>query len=334
MHKRIIAAVLSVLLCCLALAGCKQETGDLPVEYIINEDGSLDPLNGSSTVSEYCPLIVMLDNSEKARPQTGVQSADIVYEAAVEANITRLMAVFNSKKPTKIGPVRSARVHFIPLAAEYDGIFVYYGGTKEAGHPGNIYEYMEEIGNPFQRQIDGTGENGSLIFRQKGKKAPHNAYLDTEKAMELYDFDSTIREFQFDSQYLMGAGNMATTVIIPFNNSSSKVEYQYDASTNEYLRFQNDKVFEDAQTGEQVRVQNVVIQYVKYTPIPNSQRAEVIGSGRAVICMDGIAIEGTWSKESATDPTIFKDASGEEIKFRPGNTWIHLLNQNVEATIS
>ena len=326
--------LLCVLLCCTMLIGCKEETGDLPVDYMVDEEGALDPLNGSSTVSEYQPLIVMLDNSEKARPQTGVQSADIVYEAAVEANITRLMAVFNSKKPTKIGPVRSTRVHFVALAAEYDGIFVHYGGTSEKGHPANVYDYIEKINNPFQVRIDGTKESGAAIYRQKGKKAPHNAYLDTEAAMEQYQFDSTIREFQFDSQYLMGAGNMATTVFIPFNSSSSKVEYQYDASTNEYLRFQNDKVFKDAQTGEQVRVQNVVIQYVKYTPVPNSQKAEVIGSGRAVICMDGIAIEGTWSKESATAPTVYRDASGEEIQFRPGNTWIHLLNRNVKATVN
>src|SRR3989344_7062227 len=59
------------------------------------------PLNGSMWSKDAMgkwiqrrPLAVMVENHQEARPQSGLTSADVVYEAVAEGGITRFMAVF------------------------------------------------------------------------------------------------------------------------------------------------------------------------------------------------------------------------------------------------
>jgi hypothetical protein len=91
------------------------------------------PLNGQRYTKEEQaiwsnrrPLTVMIENHEDARPQSGLQTADIVYEAVAEGGITRFMGVFycgqvagSESNKYDVGPVRSARTYFLDLASEY-----------------------------------------------------------------------------------------------------------------------------------------------------------------------------------------------------------------------
>jgi len=80
------------------------------------------------------PLLVMIENHKDSRPQSGLQSADIVYEAVAEGGITRFMGVFycgivasQAELDTKydVGPVRSARSYFLDVASEYSDYPLY-----------------------------------------------------------------------------------------------------------------------------------------------------------------------------------------------------------------
>ena len=110
--KKLIGMMLAVCMIVPLAAGCgkkeePQPSAAAPTQSAVST--GRDPLNGSETISEYKPIIAMIDNSDAARPQEGIQAADIMYECEVEGGITRLMGVWNSDVPDVIGPVRSAR---------------------------------------------------------------------------------------------------------------------------------------------------------------------------------------------------------------------------------
>ena len=78
------------------------------------------------------PLTVMIENHNDSRPQSGLQTADIVYEAVAEGGITRFMGIFycgqvagSQANKYDVGPVRSARTYFLDLASEYSDYPLY-----------------------------------------------------------------------------------------------------------------------------------------------------------------------------------------------------------------
>lgn len=308
------------------------EPTDAPTEAPeVYDPQGRDALNGDPVANTYRPIIVQIDNLNVARPQSGPQSADIVYEMQVEATITRLMAVFNSNIPDRVGPVRSARVYYLAIANEYDALYTHFGGTNTPGHPGNIYDYMPKVKIPFR--IDGLAEHYGTISRDSSRKAPHNAYLNTEKARALYgDYQAEPRYFPFSENAVYDGAAEATEVTIPFNQRDSLVEYVYDAEKDVYLRSQGGKPFIDADTKEQVTVRNLIVEYAEYTPWPGTQEGHIIGSGKAQYFIHGKVIEGTWEKETIDSPTVFKDTDGKLVYLRPGNTWIHVPDISVAAT--
>ena len=81
------------------------------------------------------PLGVAIENHLDARPQSGLQSADVVYEAVAEGGITRFLAVYLCEDASIIGPVRSARIYFLELLQGY-GLYPLYAHVGGANTPG------------------------------------------------------------------------------------------------------------------------------------------------------------------------------------------------------
>ena len=77
-------------------------------------------------------LVIKVNNVASARPQSGINQADVVYEEVVEGGITRLAAVFNSHDPDRVGPVRSVRKTDQSLVWPIGGVFAYSGGAPYA----------------------------------------------------------------------------------------------------------------------------------------------------------------------------------------------------------
>ena len=76
-------------------------------------------------------MVVKIDNVDAARPQTGVNQADVVYEELVEGGLTRLAAVFQSQYPTVVGPVRSGRLTDEGIADDLNHpVFAYSGHQR------------------------------------------------------------------------------------------------------------------------------------------------------------------------------------------------------------
>ena len=59
---------------------------------------------------------------------------------------------------------------------------------------------------------------------------------------------------------------------------------------------------------------------------------QTIGSGPMTVFEDGTAIQGTWSKSSATSQFVFTDSNGQPLKLNAGQTWISALAAASDVT--
>ena len=73
------------------------------------------------TIANQRPLALMLGNTKIATPQYGITDADVIYEAAVEGQETRLMAIFQDyANLEKVMSIRSCRHYYVHWALEFD----------------------------------------------------------------------------------------------------------------------------------------------------------------------------------------------------------------------
>ena len=327
MKKLVIFMVVVLLICgCTAKEPPRDDTDDenmVEIEPIVVEDK--EPIEQAEAEEPYEPVGVMIENSTAARPQSGLIDADVVYEVYVEGGITRFLALFNSKYPEVVGPVRSVRHYYLDIAQEWDAYLVHYGGSPLA---------KAQFDKVAIKRIDGMIDT-NRFWRDSSRKSPHNAYIDIAQCRELIDFEQNIREIKF-SETAPSTGEAYSTVIIPYTSKSYKVEYRYDEKLGENMRFVGDVPFIDRESEQQLSIDNIVIQYARHERTKNKvgyKEVELFGSGRAQYFIGGKFYEGTWERSDAESPTHFLNESGEEIEFMPGNVWIHIVPTNMNVTV-
>ncbi len=280
-------------------------------------------------IPEYKPVGVVIENSAAARPQFGLQSADVVYEAPVEG-CTRFFCIFNDNLPEKIGPVRSARLYFIKIQQEWDSAFVHFGGPS-SGYS-NVYTSASDH---IDVRIDFIkGKYNDYYWRDNSKSAPHNAFTNVKALQTLLEEPATIRPMIFDSA-IEYPGQTISDITLPFYTGA--VTYKYDASQDLLTRHMDDKPFIDAETDQAVQVKNLVIQYCSFGHGDEAKGrwlCELLGSGKAEFVIGGKHIVGTWERENYESKTTYKDSGGKEIVLRPGNTWIAIHPDSEKVTVN
>ncbi len=288
------------------------------------------PLTGIQVAPELAerPITaVVIENHTDARPQSGLQDAGVVYEALAEGGITRFLAFFLDQKPKEIGPVRSVRTYFVDWALEFNAPVAHVGGNIDA---------LDLIGPLKMKNMDQFA-NGNYFYRTSDRYAPHNMYTTTEKLDALekklgYDDKSDFTPSPRVAKEKTGAAATADhpNIHINYSYNGYQVDYQYAATTNDYARLLAGKPHIDRNTGQQIHVKNVVIQYMPTTYGKTRINEQTVimatpGSGKAVVLRDGTAIEGTWTKANHSTRTKFLDATGKEIPLNPGNTWYSIV---------
>ncbi|MNW49879.1 putative lipoprotein YerB precursor [compost metagenome] len=269
------------------------------------------------------PLAVMINNAPAARPQSGLNGADIVYEVLAEGGITRFIAIFHSgEEGAKIGPVRSIRPYMIDIGESYHGVLVHAGASNDA---------FAIIQRQHKEDLDEITNAGAYFWRDKSRKAPHNLYSNVEKLTEgalkrNYDMEDTnVPAYTFRSEDDSVEGAAANSVEVKFQLSNYLVTYEYDAETKLYKRFINGKPHNDLDTGEPITATNVVILGADHKVLDDVGRIEVnleIG-GKAVLLQRGKMIEGQWVRKSNDVIRFVKD--NEEIPFYPGTTYFNIV---------
>ena len=287
------------------------------------------PLTGVPTyeIADRPALILKVENSNAARPQQGLEYADIVYEQVVEGGITRFVAVFDSQLPNTVYPVRSARGSDIGLVLPLGGVFGYSGANRR---------FVTQINNAGIQSL--TYDNRNVGFsRISGRAAPHNIAADPNALLAQANssrlapapaqqvFAATAEESSLVS------GQPAEHIRASMSNNQT-TNWAWNPVIGKYER-SDGAAPSMTVSGGQIAATNVILLSVQMTivqgitdgagtPVP-----EVIltGSGRAAFASGGKYLEGTWVKDSNTAPFQFLDSAGNEIKFAPGSTWVQLV---------
>jgi hypothetical protein len=276
-------------------------------------------------------LAVVIENSPDARPQSGYNEADVVYETLAEGGITRTLALFQSKDSKEIGPVRSARDYFIEWLSEFNGIFAHVGGSSTA------------LATISQAKIPDLNQfyNGSYYWRSSDRYAPHNVYTTTEKLYAAAKANGLAVTgapvpFSFKSDTAEKDRSVAQTITVNFSGSLFQVVYKYNPKTNTYARSVAGVPAKDKNTGVQVAPHNVFVLYTSIVPYVNAAGEKAVRinttGGKGDLFQDGKATQITWSKASRSARTVYKDFNGKEIQLNRGQTWIEVVPQEMTAT--
>ena len=291
------------------IAGCSSGTSSTsaPVSPFTGE-----PVNALAPV-----LAVKIDNVVQARPPTGLTSADIVYILPVEGGLSRIFAVFSSRFPKVIGPVRSAREDDLELLAQFGKPAFAFSGAQPQLLP--VVE-KSSIVDLYAGRVGG-------YFRDQRRVAPHNLYAETSKLLDEAHGASRAHDIGFRFGAAPAGGRAATSFSVSY--PAAAFTFRWSAKTGHWLVFM-DGTAATATEGGQLGAPTVVIQYTTVRTsrfLEEGSRppyAESTGSGTAVVLRDGKAYDARWSRPDAASGTAFTTSAGQPMTFARGQVWIVL----------
>lgn len=293
--------------------------------------GPVSYTTGLPFEGDYKPVMVIIENSPQARPQLGLQTADIVYEVPVEGSITRFVSIFSDNVPDEVFPVRSARVPFLYLQQEWDAVFMHYGGsgTSAAQKKEPFSYYGNALRENVKFDVDGwTGKWNDYYYRMTDKKAPHNVVGKPKLAQEMYNYQPEPIKWLFDSEVQYAGADGTQISLAMCSGKEGFVSYTYNQEKDVYLRIMQEKEFKSKETGEQISVKNVIVQYSSYVVSGGVKLWNIVGTGNADYYIGGKLVHGAWERKSVEDDTVYYDDKGAQIVLKPGNTWIHIHPSN------
>lgn len=288
------------------------------------------PLTGLPVSAEVAsaPIVaVVIENHPDARPQSGLQDAGVVYEALAEGGITRFEAFFLDTIPANIGPVRSLRTYFLDWGLEFKSPVVHAGGNADA---------MDMITPTGMKDINALyGDPSKYFTRSNDRVAPHNLYISGEnlnKALVAYKFNqpATFTPSPRTKKDVPVNPPPHPVIHIDYSYTGYQVDYNFDTGCDCYNRNMAGAPHVDRNSGKQIQVKNVVVQYMPTSYGKTRQGEDTVimgtpGSGKAIVFRDGTAIEGTWKKDSHNSRTQLLDAEGKDIPLNKGNTWYSIV---------
>jgi len=290
------------------------------------------PLSGLPSGSNQVVFGVKIDNIVDARPHVGIQSADLVYVEQVEGGLTRLLALFNSTYPTKIGPVRSARISDIDLLAPFNHIPLAYSGAQMKLYPLIWASPIIDVG---------TNKGANAYTRDYHRYAPHNLFANGETLVAdgLKKNPTLATDMGWIFDKATPAGGVLTTSV-KARWPAATAAARWDAGAHRYEILFDGKPEMDVTAGHSVHAGTVIVQYVNQTdsqfkdhwggvtPLIHS-----IGSGKAIILRDSKSWVGRWSRPSASDFTSYT-VNGQEFPFQVGPVWVLLVKNDRPVTLS
>ncbi|GAA2760797.1 DUF3048 domain-containing protein [Actinopolymorpha rutila] len=262
-------------------------------------------------------LAVKIDNVPAARPATGLSRADIVYVEPVEGGLARILAVFSSRVPAALGPVRSARESDIELLRQYGRPAFAYSGANST--------VLSRLAKAPAYDVS-PAHAGSAYFRGSSRPAPHNLYARPGQLLARAPKASTARDIGFRFGGRPAGGRAVATHRVSY--PSFRADFRWSAKQHRW-RVSMDGTPLRATDGAPPTPATVVVQYanVRRSALKDSAGnyspyTETVGSGRALVLRDGRAYDARWSRPRAAAGTRFTTNSGRPMTFAPGQTWV------------
>lgn len=293
-----------------------------PPDPVPSPTTTVAPLRGtplSAAEASRPALAVKIDNHPSARPQLGLERADLVFEELVEGGLTRYAAVWHSEVPDMVGPVRSIRPMDPDILSSLGGIVAYSGGQPR------FVAAMEATG--MLNLVFDRGDT-DLFARTELRQSPHNVVLAAADAVEQHtDLAPPDPQFRYAPSAAdatpVGAGAPTAAVTLRFSPTGER-EWNWDPDTGSYQREQ-DGVIDLDSDGTALGATNVVVLRVGVDRGTDVPRTLITGSGEAWVSAGGATMPATWHKASADAPIRLEDVAGNEVSLAPGNTWIELV---------
>lgn len=323
------------------------------------------PLNGEMLTQtqkksweERRPLGIMIENHLDARPQSGISSADIVYEVVAEGGITRFLTIFYCKDASHVGPVRSARVYFIDLLSEYGDypLYAHVGGANTEGPADalgkinklkwNLYNDLNQFAVPFPyywRDYE----------RLPGRMTEHTVYSTTQKLWQyakkkrkLTDADidgkrwnENFVSWKFKDDEPIEIAKSLRPISLNFWSDKQEyaVSWEYNPEMNAYKRVNGGEPHKDKNNDHQIESKNVVIVFSQESSANDGYPGghilyKLIGQGKGIVFQDGKAIPAQWKKEDAFQRMQILDENGKEIVFNRGQIFVEIVPKGNTVT--
>lgn len=259
-------------------------------------------------------LVVKIDNAPGARPQTGFNSADIVFEEIVNDNLTRFAMVFHSQGSDPVGPIRSGRIQDIDLFGAFQHpLFAWSGGNATVTAAIRASDL-----------VDIGPSRAAVYFRSSDRKAPHNLYSNTTDlwTQQPPDWRPPVQQFAYrgDGDSLQGTPSAGLEAKL----DAVDVRWLWDAASGTYLRWMEGDPHQDRASG-QINAQNVVVLVMDYLPgISGSPDAQTLGQNEAFVFTGGNVVHGIWTRADRLQPFALVADDGKTIRLTPGRTWVEL----------
>lgn len=273
-------------------------------------------------------LAVKIDDTNLAHPQIGLEFADVIYIEQVEAGLTRLLAIYSSKIPKDIGPIRSLRISDIDLLAQYGRVGLAYSGAQSKMRAVIASANIEDLGaerNP-----------PTIYYRDPNRSAPTNMILNSAPLMAKAKNLGAAKHMGWQFGKKPAGGQAISAVKISWPNAN------YGAIWSErelrWLLSHNNSADLSA-SGTQLGSPTLVIQLVKILPSIYGDNfggvtpmSETVGAGRGYLLRDGEVFRATWNRVSAETGTTWLLENGSKLPFAPGQIWIALTDQEPNFT--
>ncbi|MDQ6692020.1 MAG: DUF3048 domain-containing protein [Candidatus Dormibacteraeota bacterium] len=299
------------------------------------------PSNATSEIpagfTTQTPLLVVIDNAGQARPQHGLQQADMVYEYISEYGISRFTMIYFNHPASLMGPVRSCRMINAFLLSAFHGIQMCSGASV-----GTLHHLFGDANLPLLAVSINDFDRGNHYYRVGFKAAPHNVFTDRDRAERLRGE----MKYGTSSQYVIDTpheDNGLGTAADPPTVGLHGVRYSYDGDCQCYRPFDQGSPRVDANlNGAQLAVKNVLLMHVPFHDAgwveddnggARSIQYEMNGSGPADLWSDGKLIHATWHQGTAGQnyfqndgqPLYLTDEAGNYVRLNTGLTWVHAI---------
>jgi hypothetical protein len=278
-------------------------------------------------------LVVKIDDTTAARPQIGIDRADIVYIEQVEGGLTRLAAVFSSEIPTLIGPIRSARISDIEILAQYGRVVFAYSGAQS--------KLLPVIGAANLNDYGAQRQSPTIYTRDESRTAPTNMVLRADLLLEKVRSDG--REIATSRSVGWGFGNLLvggiSIIDAKLSWPAASYELKWSADEDRWLVF-NNGIPNMSSSGIQHGPTTFLIQLVEIVPSEYGDKlggvtplSKTVGSGTGFVLRDGKYFPATWSRPDELSGTTWRALDGSELPFARGQVWIALTEKNPQFTL-
>lgn len=280
------------------------------------------------------PIVAKISNAPPlVRPQSGLNSADLVYEHYAEGGLTRFSAIYYSQAPERVGSIRSARLIDYELMPMYQGLLAFSGASTGVEDKLNTSEFADRI---FKGVLYGL----PYYWRDETIPVPHNMFTNAGALWQLADETGInaapeLHGMAFDPDPAANVSSGAANVI-DIRYRAARVGWEYDSAVGLYRRSADGLGHFDGVTLEQVTAANVVVIYAEHTltdiiesqwqgSISYSIEIKLWFEGDAVLFRDGQRYDGRWVRPTREEMLALRTTDGEILYMKPGNTWFQVM---------